>query len=277
MLPVHLLGLLITLGVAVVAWRRRATTQFAVTLAAEMVALAAWTALVTLASVSTSRTVIECSWLAVPAVAAATATGVLILCLQLRTRTWAPGRRGAVLLAVEPLTVAALGASNRWHHLLLASLRFTGTPPLARAELGVAFWCHTGYCYLLMIAGACLLVRTWRHGPALYRRQLASMLVAQLVPLVGNAVTVSFLAAGRDVGDTPSLFVISALMMSYAVFRQGLLRIVPIARQLVLEQVGDAVLVIGPDGTVVDHNGALHRLVSRLPDPPTHVVGLDAQ
>jgi PAS domain-containing protein len=68
--------------------------------------------------------------------------------------------------------------------------------------------------------------------------------------------------AGTDV--TPLFFLVTGLIDCWAIFRGGLLRLVPVAREQIVDTVPDAVLVVDPGGVLIDVNPAAERLLRRL-------------
>jgi diguanylate cyclase (GGDEF)-like protein len=103
------------------------------------------------------------------------------------------------------------------------------------------------------------------------------VLIAAVFPVIGNAVTVVQFTSGGG-GDYAVLgFVVTGALTGWAVFRQGLLSLVPVARGLVLERVNDLIVVIDVAGRVLDLNAAASRHVRLIdPDLPADLVGLPA-
>ncbi|MFD1372289.1 diguanylate cyclase domain-containing protein [Actinoplanes sichuanensis] len=117
--------------------------------------------------------------------------------------------------------------------------------------------------------------RTWRTASSLHRRQLATVMGAALFPVLGNAVTLIQFASGGG-GDFAVLgFVVTGVVTSWAVFRQGLLKLVPVARGLIFERVSDAIVVIDVEGRVLDLDPAAADLVRLMqPDLPRNLIEL---
>ena len=149
------------------------------------------------------------------------------------------------------------------------------TPPTV--IFGPLYWVDTAACYLVLGIALLKLLAARRLAAAVFRSQLSSLVFAALIPIAGNIVMlVGHDSWGhRDV--TPLLFTGTALLSSYALLRQGLLRIIPVAREQVLESISDCVLVIDAKGQVVDVNPAARQLIRRLhPGLPADIVGIEA-
>ncbi|MCI2237379.1 diguanylate cyclase [Paenibacillus sp. TRM 82003] len=261
---------------ALIAWRHRRATPAATALTGVCAALALW-------SLGNAPVHLHLPALVHRSATYTTFVGVLgcVVGLYLLARTiddphHRPTRRQVAVLTGVPLLVLAAVATDPWHHLFFTSTGYVGDPPHFAVVYGPLFWAHTAWCYGVLAVGVGHLGRAWHRSHAAVRRQVTSVLVAAAAPLAGNAVNISnpALFAGQDI--TPLCFTVTALVSARAVLRQGLLRVVPIAREAVLETVTDCVVVVDAGGSVVDVNPAGRELLRRsrpdLPDP----VGLAA-
>jgi diguanylate cyclase (GGDEF)-like protein len=267
-------------GVAVISWRRRSRTPAAVGLTLAMTGLV-WWALADIASTAAAAVpaprigAAAVAWI-VPG-AAIVALGFALLCAWVVDRDWRPSRRTTALLGIEPVLTVLGALTDPWWHLLVAGWDpAQGGGP--RWAPGPGFWLHTAYCYTIMGWAAGRLVRSARHASPTYRRQVRSLLGAGLFPMVGNLITV-FTPLGRSLPDLSALgFALTGLVDGYALFRQGLLNLVPVARGQVLDRLSDAVVVVDPDGRVIDVNAQGALLARRLaPDLPADLAGVPAQ
>ena len=90
------------------------------------------------------------------------------------------------------------------------------------------------------------------------------LLAGGLVSTVGNVTTIAMQLDGQGADLTPLFFLVTGLVDCWAVLRLGLLRLVPIAREQVVDTVPDAVLVVDPAEVLIDLNPAFRRLLHRL-------------
>ncbi|MEZ0166496.1 diguanylate cyclase [Kineococcus sp. LSe6-4] len=138
--------------------------------------------------------------------------------------------------------------------------------------MGPLFWVNTAYSYAVVLSAASSVWRLRRSTRGLLRRQATTMLVAVLAPLVCNlAVVLPGIALAVDV--TPLAFAVTGVLFAYAVLQQDLLRLVPVARSLVVETVTDAVFVVDFRERLVDVNPAGHALLRPDAGPRDAVVG----
>ena len=120
---------------------------------------------------------------------------------------------------------------------------------------------------IAMLAWAC-----WKASPA-FRGQRLAVLFAGPVPLVVNMVF--FAEEFGDILDPSTLsFAVTGTMMFYALFGHDLLTFSPVARALIIDQITDVVVVISPNGRVLDLNPAEIDLLRAMnPGTPTTLVG----
>jgi diguanylate cyclase (GGDEF)-like protein len=183
-----------------------------------------------------------------------------------------------ILLSAPPVIMAAVALTNPLHHRL-ATFRYGAGAPWLPWQPGPLFWLHISYCYLVLAWCFQYLARALRSASSpLQRRQLRSILLTAALPTIGSLITLTR-PSGEVAPDlTPTFIVLSGLVHYHAAFKQGLLRLLPVARGLVLEHVGDAIFVMDPAGLVVDLNPAARLLARRLhPDLPNDLLGMPAR
>ena len=181
---------------------------------------------------------------------------------------WLTGR-SLLLLAVEPLVTLLLIFTNEAHGLFWTSRNPTTIEPVS---WGSWFWIHTAYSYLLVMVGTVLLIRALVSSATFYRGQRFALLVGVLVPWAGNAANVFGLIPAGYPDPAPFAFVLTGAAFSWAMFRYGLLDIVPVARDALVEGMRDGMMVLDEQGRVVDLNPAARSFFDR---PASEVVGRD--
>lgn len=193
-----------------------------------------------------------------PAIGAIVAA-FLCLARSASSTDWVPTRRLLATLAVEPLVVTVLVATNPLHQ------QFYGGPGAATFSTpnewqhGPLFWVHTAYSYGLVVTALGLVALGWWRFPGIFGRQFRSLLVASLAPIL--VVVVDLVGMAGDFGDpTPLGLAVTAVVLHYSVRRQDLIGLAPIARQTLFERVSDIVVAISPRGLVIDANPAAQEL-----------------
>ncbi len=168
--------------------------------------------------------------------------------------------RNVLLLLVEPVVIIILIWTNEFHGLFRdnVGLEVGGVFPILTAELGIAFWLHTLYSYVLLVFATGLLIRMLIRAPQIYRGQTFALLLAAFAPWAGNAI---FLFFDFPLDLTPMAFTITGLALTWALFRFRLLDIVPIARDAVIENLRDSVIVVDMQNRIVDLNPSARAIL----------------
>jgi PAS domain S-box-containing protein len=183
----------------------------------------------------------------------------------LRRRTWA-------LLGIEPTLVLTLIWTNDRHVAFYQAVELINDPilgPTRHILYGPAFWLHASYAYLLLLISAALLVRLLLRAPHGQRRTISSMLIAAIIPWIGNMLYLSGLSR---LDLTPFTFMVSSVIFAWSLFRLGLLDLVPVARDTLIESMSDGVLVLDLQNRVADLNPAALQIMGRT---RPQVIGLE--
>ena len=169
------------------------------------------------------------------------------------------GPRIALLWIIPVLTVA-FAATNDSHRLLWSSVTL-GADGSAVYVHGWWFWLAAFYNYALVLTGTLLVARVLRQSPPQLRTQFLTLLLAAVIPWAGNILYVS--GAVRAIDVTPLAFTVSNVLFAWALYRAHLFDLVPVARDLVIDSLSDAMIVIDPARRVLDLNTAARDLAER--------------
>ncbi|MCW2639302.1 MAG: hypothetical protein JWP76_1608 [Dactylosporangium sp.] len=269
---------IVSIVATAIMWPRRRTTPAAAGMTVAMIGIAWWSAVKTVSVLATTIEVKLAFETAIYAGVGACVTGYFCYAKGMADRAWSLSRRTAVLLFIEPALAVTIAATNPWHHMFYASAGLVGSPPLLAPRPGPAFWLHTAYSYTLLGWAMLELVRAWVQAPGSYRRHFTWPFVGIVPPMFGNAVTLVIMPQGKTLGLTPIFFCVSAGACCWALFRQALPDLVPIAGRQILETISDAVIVIDRAWRVLELNPAAERLLRRLqPQTRDTIVGLHAR
>ncbi len=187
----------------------------------------------------------------------------LVFIAQLTGRDRWLTQTNLLLLAIEPLLTILVIATSRFHSLfykLFHPVVAHGFTEMAW-DPGPWFWFNIVCSYLILLAAVLILLRALLHAGAYARVQLATVLVGCMIPWAVNAYAVFWPSATRDLEVTPLTAAASGLIFAYALFRQRLLDIVPVARSLLFEKLRDGVLVLDLNGRIVDANEAAQHIL----------------
>lgn len=169
-------------------------------------------------------------------------------------------------LAIEQV----LAWTNPLHHFVLGPETAVNGTILA-PQLGPWFWVQAAINYGLILAGTTLLAAEWARSSGLRRKQSAVLTVAVVPPIVANLVTIfDVVSTVHDL--TPFGLIGSGVLLSWALYRAEFLDVVPVAREVAMAEMQDAVVTLDDEDRVVDCN----RSARKLFDIPEQYAGMPA-
>jgi signal transduction histidine kinase len=177
---------------------------------------------------------------------------------------WFTHKRSCVALWVIPVVTILMAATNEWHLAVWTSVTVTARGAATYAH-GWWFWVAAGFNYVVVVSGTLLVARSLRRSPPPFRAQFYFLMAAAILPLTGNLIYVS----GRSMPGldlTPLSFVASSLLFTWALFRYHLFDLVPVAREMVVDSLSDAAIVVDTSHRVLDMNPAARLLVPGTTD-----------
>lgn len=255
-------------GLAGVAWRHR-EERIAVPFAGLTLALGAWS-LVYGIQLGFTTLGAQAAWQGITlAVAGTVPTLWLVFTLRYVGNARWVSRRRLALLAVDPVAFALLAVTNPLHGLVWTDARLVPdvAGPVLQPAFGPGYAVHIAYAYLAVAAGIVLLLATYVRAARMYRKQIASLVIAALPPFATHVLyTVGgtpFTAADL----TPYVFAFTGVALGLALFRFDLLERSPVARERAIEEMGDGLVVVDQHGVVVDVDPVARTVL----DPPPRV------
>lgn len=165
-------------------------------------------------------------------------------------------RRNILILLLIPIITVALAWTNEMHGLIRQDVRLdiNGSFPVMVKIYGLWFWIIAAYSYGLNIISESLLALSLRRKSALYREQSLSLLVGLALLLIQNALYIFGLHPVSNYDLTPVVAGISGLIIAGGVFRYRLFDIVPVARENIIENMDDGVIVLDAQKRIADLN-----------------------
>lgn len=179
-----------------------------------------------------------------------------------RKENWL-GKNHLFLLILPVLTVI-IAFTNEVHGLLWT--RITPVSNLPGASLvyshGPVFWGIFIYDYILLGLGTVTIIRTAINSREIYRWQMIGLISSAIIPWIGNFIYVSGLSPIPELDLTPLGFALGALVIGWSIFFLRLFDLVPIARDQLVENLIDGVIVLDSHNRVADINPKARALLS---------------
>ena len=259
-----LISSIITSIVAYYAWQRRATTNGALALALLALACAEWSFGYALeiagANLPTKIFSGKSQYIGIVSVPLA----LVIFAYSYLTKGTRMTRRNVTLLSIVPLITLILAFTTEYHGLIWKDfhIRTVGAFSALEVTHGFWFWIYWIYSNILLLLGTIFILRSFKQTKGLFRRQNIILLIAVLTPWVGNVLYVSHLSPIPNLDITPFAFAISVVVFAWGIFSYKLVDLAPVARDVIVENMPDGMIVLDAQGNIVDINSALQKALS---------------
>jgi signal transduction histidine kinase len=174
-------------------------------------------------------------------------------------------RRNIALLSIMPVITLIMVWTDSIHHLMWRAiwLETSLSPPVDAVTHNAWFYVYAVYAYSLLLLGILYLVGLFRQATGIYRRQAGTLLLAALVPWVGNLLYIAGVGPFAVVDPTPLAFAITGAAFFWGMSRFQLMDIMPIAYDTILRSMLDAAIVLDNRQRIVELNPAARKLIGR--------------
>jgi signal transduction histidine kinase len=246
----------ISAGVCMVAWRHR-RERAAMSFLGLTVTLSAWSLVY---GVQLGFTSLESQlfWQRLTlAVAGFVPTAWLLFTLRYSgLDSWLSTPRLAAFLT-EPVVFFLLCLTNPYHDLVWTAASqtaiFQGQVPAL--SFGIGYAVHITYAYTIVGVGIVRLVLFGSQISPMYQRQVGLLVGGATPPFLSHFAFTIGSSPIPHLDLTPFVFALTGLFFGLALFRFNLLNLTPIARLQALAKMGDGLVVLDNNGTIVDMIG----------------------
>jgi diguanylate cyclase (GGDEF)-like protein/PAS domain S-box-containing protein len=252
----------IVLLLAVVTWRRKGIPG-SLALCVLLTALGVWS-LTSAIQILVATIPAKVFWLKLAHLGIASAPILFpVFALQYSQIEISNSRWFLAAISILPVINFSMALTNDWHHWVWSGFTLNPSTGLLTYNDGPWFWVIVAYSYLAMIAGTGVLIWSIFHSHGMNRSQIIMVLLAAVIPWVGNITYLLGYTPVPDLDITPFTFSITGIFLILAIYRFQLFVLVPIARGLVVDTMRDAVLVIDNHNRIVDLNPAACSVLAK--------------
>jgi diguanylate cyclase (GGDEF)-like protein/PAS domain S-box-containing protein len=171
-------------------------------------------------------------------------------------------RRNVFLICSLLVVTLLVIETNDWHQWVWGNIQEgASVQGLIVYERHLGFYFISAYSYFCLILGMILLAITYMEANEFYREQMGLLLMSCLIPLISSLVYGIYLP--RFV-ITSVAYSISSVFLSINIRRYNLFDLIPMARQWIIEEMSDAVIVLDLKNRLVDINPAAERILGTL-------------
>ncbi|MDD3927588.1 MAG: histidine kinase N-terminal 7TM domain-containing protein [bacterium] len=188
----------------------------------------------------------------------------LMMILRYTGRHHLINRRSILLLAIVPIITLSVFFTNGLHHLYYRNMSVSSAGPFPALIFtgGPFYWIYSVYQLLALLSGIFLLVGFLLHTRQIYLRQTLLILTAALIPVITMAIYMMGSPVRGYIDPIAYSLIASSLITAWGILRLRLMNLMPIARDKLVEDLRDGLLVIDDQGHIVDINPAAERFLS---------------
>ena len=178
---------------------------------------------------------------------------------------WIEKRWVKALLLFIPISNMLLVTTNGWHGWVWQAF-IPSTNNVVIFEHGPGFAWIFVTSNLMTLAIVASLWSASRQGSEISRRQGRLLLSGILVPFAANLVYLLGVGGVAGVDWTSITFSITGLLFLLALYGPRLLDLVPIAREKLVDSLGDGMLVIDMQNRIIDVNATAAKMIGKSPE-----------
>lgn len=168
-----------------------------------------------------------------------------------------------ILLYLIPTITFLLVWTNNYHHLYYTDIKIDNSGPFPLLDLNEGPWyiIHAIFFYVLLILGLVLLLNKFIRADKVYRKQNYVIVLAALIPWLVNITYLFDLRPFKHIDLTPYAFSITCLVTSFGLIQLRLFDIIPVARDKIVEELQDGIMVLDYMDRIVDMNSQLKKII----------------
>lgn len=176
---------------------------------------------------------------------------------------WLTLPRNILLYIIPVITFIAVN-TNEYHHLYYAQIIVDnlGPFPLIAIKVGSLYIIHTIFFYLNLVAGLYLLLNKFLKADKIYRRQNYVIVLGTLIPWMVNIMYLIGFRPHNHIDLTPYAFLTTCLVIGFGLLQLRLFDIIPVARDKIIEDLTEGILVLDNQNRIVDFNTKLKSILT---------------
>ncbi len=160
------------------------------------------------------------------------------------------------LLFLIPLISLIAVFTNELHYQYWQEHIIVATQPLLRTNniYGWMFYLHTFYSYGCLAIGGIIFIKKLLVVNGAEKKRLLFIVLALLIPLAANFVTLLKIDFIIGIDLTPLAFVLTSLLLASSIFRYSLFESLPSIRAQIISYLDDGVIIINKNLKIIEVN-----------------------
>jgi signal transduction histidine kinase len=171
------------------------------------------------------------------------------------------------LLMIIPVLYSIFAWTNTSHELIWNNVYLdnTGSFPILRTSHGFVFFVFIAYSYILNMVSEIFLIISLRRKSALFQQQSLALIIGLALLFVPNILFIFDIPPFNRYDLTPVFIGISGILFAWGIFRFKFLNIVPVARENIIENMTDGLIMLDAQNRLADMNPAAKAIFKGMP------------
>ncbi|MDD4352944.1 MAG: histidine kinase N-terminal 7TM domain-containing protein [Candidatus Nanoarchaeia archaeon] len=171
-------------------------------------------------------------------------------------------------ISIIPAISLFLALTNRFHHLFFIKesinpIKYELTTSVF--SRGSFFWIFAIYSYILIFIICFFIIKKLFEKSYIYKKQAFLLLIAILIPFVGNLIFVlKLFGLNFDYDLTIILFIFTAIIFVISIFGYKFLNISLLARNEIFDELSDAIIILNENYELMDCNKSALEFAKNL-------------
>lgn len=167
------------------------------------------------------------------------------------------------IIYLIPIITFVTVVTDPYHNLLHKNpfIDYSGPFPIVSFEKGIWYWVHIVYHNVAFLIANIIFLRIFIKSHSRFKKQTVIIFLSTLIPWISMFIYLSGIITW-PLDINPFSFTIMAIILYIGVKKEYLIDIVPIARDLVFENIYDAAFVLDNNGLIIDYNRSAENILS---------------
>ncbi|MDB5121325.1 MAG: signal transduction histidine kinase [Sphingobacteriales bacterium] len=176
------------------------------------------------------------------------------------------------VLYIIPVITLSLVWTNESHHLYYSETFIDTSEGISFMAIKPGLWyrVHIIYFYFMLVLGFILLITQLKKSDSIYKKQRNIILIGILLPWGCNIIYLLGFSPFRYLDITPFTLVLTSLIVGFGLLNFRLFDIMPIARERIIEEMQEGLLVLNINNQIIDVNPQMIRILH----PDKDIIGL---
>jgi len=264
---IYIITFFFTWAIFLLAWPRRHTSG-GYFLLGHLASLAIWVFGLYFEAISYSITT-KILWSQISYLGFTAVTPFFLLFVFAYTDQKSPKMSTAIGLFIMPILIDIAAWTNQWHHLLWTNFHWGSIQyNVLVYEHGPYYFIHLIYIYILVFFGlAHLFLKIQKNLPP-FRSQLIIIFISGIFPLVSGSLYAFNINPVQGMDISSFGFLLTDIMLSLGFAHYQLLDLVPVARDTLIREIQDGILVLDWKNRIVEINQNAKILLNLVGENP---------